>query len=113
MSLITNSTNVYPDDMTLMGQALTFGDPKLIEDGRLPAHATTFIDAAELDEGEKGKGRIWFWVDGYPTRYSQRHRFGLGPEEHKEKLRPRHRVAPRRSWPENPSGRPGIHTAPG
>ena len=60
---------VYPDDMTLMGQALTFGDPKLIEDGRLPAQATTFIDAAELDEGEKGKGRIWFWVDGYPTRY--------------------------------------------
>lgn len=64
--------NVYPEDMMLMGQALTFGDPKLmkhIEEGRVSAQAVTYIDAAELDEGERGK--IWYWLDGYPTRFSK------------------------------------------
>ena len=61
--------NVYPEDMTLMGQALTFGDPKFIEDGIQPAQAKTYIDATELDEGEKGE--IWYWLDGYPTRFSK------------------------------------------
>ena len=58
--------NVYPEDMTLMGQALTFGDPKLIEDAIIPATATTYIDVKDLEEGETGE--IWYWLGGYPTR---------------------------------------------
>ena len=61
--------NVYLEDMTLMGQALTFGDPKLIEDGIIPATAMTYIDVKDLEEGERGK--IWYWLDGYPTRFSK------------------------------------------
>ena len=57
---------VYPEDMTLMGQALTFGDPKLIEDAILPANAMTYIDVKDLEEGETGE--IWYWLGGYPTR---------------------------------------------